>query len=191
MQRNLSTRSQKNVRQGGNDIAKKDDEVRINDRIRARMVRLISADGNQLGIVPLSEAQRIASDDGLDLVEVASNADPPVCRIMDYGKFKYLASKKEQETRKKGRSSQLKEIKMRPHTEDHDLGFKIRNLKKFLAKRDRVKVTVFFRGREMAYMDAGRTLLNKVAEEVADEGTVYQQPTRESRNRMSMIIVPK
>ena len=141
--------------------------------------------------MPISEARKIANESGLDLVEVSPNSDPPVCRIMDYGKFKYLASKKEQETRKKGRASQLKEIKLRPHTEDHDLGFKLKNLRKFLEKKDRVKVTVFFRGREMAYMDAGINLLNRVAEEVAEDGTVYQQPTRESRNRMSMIIVPK
>ncbi len=152
---------------------------------------MISDDGEQLGIVPLSEAKRIAAESGLDLVEVAPNADPPVCRIMDYGKFKYLASKKDQEARKKGRASQLKEIKLRPHTEEHDLGFKLRNLRKFLEKRDRVKVTVFFRGREMAYMEAGVKLLNRVAEAVAEQGTVYQRPTRESRNRMSMIIVPK
>jgi len=152
---------------------------------------LISEDGQQLGIVSLSEAKQIAGEVGLDLVEVAPNSDPPVCRVMDYGKFKYLASKKEQETRKKGRASQLKEIKLRPHTEEHDLGFKLRNLRKFLGKKDRVKVTVFFRGREMAYMNAGLELLNRVAEEVSDEGTVYQQPTRESRNRMSMIVVPK
>ncbi len=154
-------------------------------------MRLISDEGTQLGIVPLSQAMKIAGDAGFDLVEVAPNSDPPVCRIMDYGKFKYLASKKEQETRKKGRASQLKEIKLRPHTEDHDLGFKMKNLRKFLAKKDRVKVTVFFRGREMAFMDAGVKLLNRVAEDVSDDGTVYQQPTRESRNRMSMIIVPK
>ncbi|MBW1827997.1 MAG: translation initiation factor IF-3 [Deltaproteobacteria bacterium] len=172
-------------------MAKKVEEVRINDRILARQVRLISDEGEQLGIVPISEARKIANDDGLDLVEVSPNSDPPVCRIMDYGKFKYLASKKEQETRKKGRASQLKEIKLRPHTEDHDLGFKLKNLRKFLDKKDRVKVTVFFRGREMAYMDAGIRLLNRVAEEVAEDGTVYQHPTRESRNRMSMIIVPK
>ncbi len=133
----------------------------------------------------------MAGDEGLDLVEVSPNSDPPVCRIMDYGKLKYLASKKEQEGRKKSRASQLKEIKLRPYTEEHDLGFKIRNLKKFLAKKDRVKVTVFFRGREMAFMDAGVELLKRVAAEVAEEGVVDQQPVRESRNRMSMIIVPK
>ena len=152
---------------------------------------MISEEGTQLGIVSLSEAKQIAGEGGLDLVEVAPNSDPPVCRVMDYGKFKYLASKKEQETRKKGRASQLKEIKLRPHTEEHDLGFKLKNLRKFLGKKDRVKVTVFFRGREMAYMDAGLELLRRVAEDVSDEGTVYQQPTRESRNRMSMIVIPK
>ncbi len=141
--------------------------------------------------MPLMEALKIAGDKGLDLVEVAPNSDPPVCRIMDYGKFKYQTSKKDQDGRKKGRSSQLKEIKLRPNTEDHDLGFKIKSLKKFLSRKDRVKVTVFFRGRQMAYMDAGLELLKRVAEKVADEGTVDQQPTRESRNRMSMVIVPK
>ncbi len=141
--------------------------------------------------MPLTEALKIAGDKGLDLVEVAPNSDPPVCRIMDYGKFKYQTSKKDQDGRKKGRSSQLKEIKLRPNTEDHDLGFKIKSLKKFLSRKDRVKVTVFFRGRQMAYMDAGLELLKRVAEKVADEGTVDQQPTRESRNRMSMVIVPK
>lgn len=182
---------QMNVRQGGNAIAKKEEEVRINENITSSSVRLISEDGKQLGILPLSEAQRIASEGGLDLVEVAPNSDPPVCRIMDYGKFKYQASKKEQEARKKGRSSQLKEIKLRPHTEEHDLGFKVRNLKKFLQKKDRVKVTVFFRGREMAYMDTGVDLLNRIAQDVSDEGSVFQEPTRESKNRMTMVIVPK
>jgi len=106
-------------------------------------------------------------EEGLDLVEVAPNSDPPVCRIMDYGKFKYEVSKKEQSTRKKGKSSQLKEIKLRPHTEDHDLGFKIRSIKKFLAKKDKVKVTVVFRGRELTYKDASVELLKRVEEEVA------------------------
>ena len=155
------------------------------------MVRLISGEGKQVGVVPAAEAQRAAEEEGLDLVEVAPNAEPPVCRIMDFGKFKYEASKKVNETRKKGRTSQLKEIKLRPHTEDHDLGFKVKNLKKFLLKKDRVKVTVFFRGREMAYMDAGVDILNKVAEQVTDEGVVDQPPTREAKNRMTMVIVPK
>jgi translation initiation factor IF-3 len=141
--------------------------------------------------VIIKEALRIAQDAGLDLVEVAPNSDPPVCRIMDYGKFKYQASKKGQDGRKKGRSVQMKEIKFRPNTEDHDLGFKIRNIKKFLEKKDRVKISVFFRGREMAYMDAGYELLKKVAEEVMEEGTVEEQPKQEARNRIAMVIVPK
>ena len=124
-------------------------------------------------------------------MEVAPNSDPPVCRIMDYGKFKYQAAKKVQEARKKSKAFQLKEIKLRPHTEDHDLNFKIRNLKKFLDNKSRVKVTVFFRGREMAYMDAGVDLLKRVAEEVIDKGTVEQEPTQEARNRLTMLIVPK
>ena len=141
--------------------------------------------------MPLQEALEKAKDEGLDLVEVAPNSDPPVCRIMDFGKFKYEESKKVQEARKKTKGFQLKEIKLRPHTEDHDLGFKIRNLRKFLDKKNRVRVTVFFRGREMAYMDAGVQLLNRIAEEVMDKATVDQAPTREARNRMTMILVPK
>ena len=155
------------------------------------MVRLISAEGQQLGILPLKQALEVAKDEGLDLVEVAPNSDPPVCRIMDYGKFKYKASKKVQETRKKSKAFQLKEIKLRPNTEDHDLGFKLKNIKRFLDNRNRVKVTVFFRGREMAHMDAGRILLDRVAEEVMDKGTLEQEPAQEARNRMSMVIVPK
>jgi translation initiation factor IF-3 len=109
---------------------------------------------------------------------------------MDYGKFKYQASKKAQESKKKSRAVQVKEIRMRPRTEEHDLGFKVKNLKKFLEKKDRVKITVLFRGREMSYMDAGFALLRKVAEEVGDLGTVEQQPTREGW-RLTMVIVPK
>ena len=172
-------------------IGKKPNDIRVNELIRARMVRLISAEGEQLGILPAKEALSTAKDEGLDLVEVAPNSDPPVCRIMDYGKFKYQAAKKGQGVRKKSRSVQVKEIKLRPNTEDHDLGFKIKNAKKFLTKKDRVKVSVFFRGREMAYMDAGFKLLERVAEEVKDEGTVEEEPKREARNRIAMIIVPK
>ena len=154
-------------------------------------MRLISAEGEQLGILSIRDAIQVAKDSGLDLVEVAPNSDPPVCRVMDYGKFRYQAAKKVQEARKKSRGGQMKEIKLRPHTEDHDLGFKIRNLKKFLDKKHRVKITVFFRGREMAYMNAGVDLLKRVAEEISEDGTVEQPPTREARNRMTMVIIPK
>lgn len=172
-------------------IRKKSDDVRINERIRSSSVRLISAEGEQLGILSIRDAIQVAKDGGLDLVEVAPNSDPPVCRVMDYGKFRYQAAKKVQEARKKSRGGQMKEIKLRPHTEDHDLGFKIRNLKKFLDKKHRVKITVFFRGREMAYMNAGVDLLKRVAEEISEDGTVEQPPTREARNRMTMVIIPK
>jgi translation initiation factor IF-3 len=172
-------------------IRKKTDDVRINERIRSSSVRLISAEGEQLGILSIHDAIQVAKEDGLDLVEVAPNSDPPVCRVMDYGKFRYQAAKKVQEARKKSRGGQMKEIKLRPHTEDHDLGFKIKNLKKFLYKKHRVKITVFFRGREMAYMNAGVDLLKRVAEEISEDGTVEQPPTREARNRMTMVVIPK
>ena len=144
-----------------------------------------------MGIVPVREALDLGERDGLDLVEVAPNSDPPVCRIMDYGKFRYETSKKVQETRKKSRGGQMKEIKLRPYTEEHDLGFKMKNLKKFLEKKHRVKVTVFFRGREMAFISAGEQLLNRLAEELAEDATVEQPPTREARNRMTMVVIPK
>jgi len=152
---------------------------------------LISSEGEQLGIVSLRDALEAAKNEGLDLVEVAPNSSPPVCRVMDYGKFRYQASKKVQETRKKSRGGQMKEIKLRPHTEDHDLGFKIKNLKKFLEKKHRVKVTVFFRGREMAYMNAGEEILMRVAQEVSEDAGIEQPPTREARNRMTMVVIPK
>lgn len=162
----------------------------MNEDIRAKSVRLISADGEQLGVMSLIDALGVARKDALDLVEVAPNADPPVCRIMDYGKFKYQASKKAQESKKKSRAVQVKEIRLRPRTEEHDLGFKLKNLKKFLEKKDRVKITVLFRGREMSYMDKGFALLKKVAEEVESVGTVEQPPTKEGW-RVTMVIVPK
>ncbi len=140
--------------------------------------------------MPIEEALNVAFEEGLDLVEVASNADPPVCRIMDYGKFKYEASKKVQEARKKGKAFQLKEIKFRPHTDDHDLDFKIRSLKRFLSKKNRVKLTVMFKGREYAYQEAGIELLNRVANEVAENSTIEQEAKQEGRN-VTMVIVPK
>jgi translation initiation factor IF-3 len=158
--------------------------------ITAGSVRVISDDGSQLGILPTHEAIELANDKGLDLVEVAPNADPPVCRVMDYGKFKYKTSKKEHETRKKGRTVQLKEIKVRPNTDEHDLETKIRNMKKFLIKKDRVKISLMFKGREITYKESAVALLNKMAEEVKEEGTVDQAAKLEGRN-MTMLIVPK
>jgi len=158
--------------------------------ISAKSVRVISDDGSQLGVLPVQQAIELANDKGLDLVEVAPNADPPVCRIMDYGKYKYKASKKVHETKKKGKAAQLKEIKVRPNTDEHDLETKIRNIKKFLVKKDRVKITLMFKGRELTYKDPAIALLNRMAEEVKEEGTIYQEPKLEGRN-MTILIVPK
>ena len=158
--------------------------------IRVSKVRLISGDGEQLGIMTTQEALDVASDEGLDLVEVASNADPPVCRIMDYGKYKYQASKKDHDSRKKGKVFQVKEIKFRPHTDEHDLDFKMKNLKKFLGKKFRVKLTVTFRGRENAYKNKGMELLQRIAHEIEDEGIIDQHPKYEGRN-LTMVIAPK
>jgi translation initiation factor IF-3 len=162
----------------------------VNEMIIAKSVRVISEDGSQLGILPTQEAIDLANNKGLDLVEVAPNADPPVCRIMDYGKFKYKTNKKDHETRKKGRTVQLKEIKVRPNTDEHDLETKIRNMKKFLIKKDRVKISLMFKGREITYKDSAIALLNRMAEEVKEEGSVDQSAKLEGRN-MTMLIVPK
>lgn len=143
-----------------------------------------------MGIMSIEEALETADQEGLDLVEVAPNADPPVCRIMDYGKYKYQASKKDQEARKKGKAFQLKEIKFRPHTDDHDLEYKIRNLKKFLSKKNRVKLTVMFKGREYTYKEAGIELLNRIALELEEEANIEQEAKIEGRN-VTMVVVPK
>ncbi len=157
--------------------------------VRAPFVRLIDGDGNQVGIVPIDEAQKIAADAALDLVEVAPSADPPVCRVMDYGKFKYQQAKKLQEAKKKQVQTQIKEIKFRPKIEDHDFNFKMKKVLKFLGERNRVKVTVQFRGREIAYSNLGRDLLKRVVEDVGDEGTVVGTPKLEGRF-LTMVLAP-
>lgn len=154
------------------------------------MVRLIAEDGEQLGIVQIDEARRVATEAGLDLVEVAPNAEPPVCRVMDYGKYKYQQAKKAQEAKKKQSQTQLKEIKMRPKIEDHDFGVKMNKVLSFLEERNKVKVTVQFRGREIAYTDAGRRLLLRVAEEVGEVAQVEGTPKLEGRF-MTMMLAPK
>jgi len=158
--------------------------------IKAAEVRLIGPDGEQIGIMPLAEALQRAAEANLDLVEVAPQATPPVCRIMDYGKFKYLQSKKTQEARKKQTVIQVKEVKFRPKIEDHDIAFKIKNIRRFLAQKDKTKISLIFRGREIAHPQIGIDLLNRVAAELADIGTVEQDPKIEGRN-LTMIIAPK
>ena len=158
--------------------------------IRASEIRLIGADGEQVGIMPLAEALSRAVEAHLDLVEVAPQANPPVCRIMDYGKFKYLQSKKTQEARKKQTVIQVKEVKFRPKIEDHDVAFKVKNIRRFLAQKDKIKISLIFRGREIAHPQIGIDLLKRVAAELEDIGTVEQAPKIEGRN-LTMIIAPK
>ncbi|MBW2567884.1 MAG: translation initiation factor IF-3 [Deltaproteobacteria bacterium] len=162
----------------------------MNNRIRAKEVRVIDPDGNQVGVLPTYKALATAGDFGLDLVEISPNANPPVCKIMDYGRFKYEQTKKQQEAKKKQSTFQVKEIKVRPKTGDHDLQTKIGHIKKFLGKKDKVKVTVIFRGREIMLSQRGRDLLAKIAEELEDIALVEQYPKFEGRTMM-MIIAPK
>lgn len=164
--------------------------VRINQHIKAPEVRLIGPDGQQVGIMSLKEALERAQEANLDLVEVAPQANPPVCRIMDYGKYKYQQSKKLQEAKRRQTTIQVKEIKVRPKIEEHDMGFKIRNIRRFLADRDKVKVTVIFRGRELAHQDRGYRLLQQMMEALADVGQVEQEPRHEGRT-LFMVIAPK
>ncbi|WP_084058899.1 translation initiation factor IF-3 [Desulfacinum hydrothermale] len=162
----------------------------INERIRAREVRVVGSDGTQLGIMPLQQALEAAREEGLDLVEVAPNADPPVCKIMDYGKFKYLQSKRSQEAKKKQTVIQVKEVKVRPKTDEHDIQTKLRHIRRFLAQKDKAKVTVIFRGREIAFKERGAMVLQRILDELQDEAVVELPPKMEGRN-MIMILAPK
>lgn len=152
-------------------------------------MRLIE-EGRQLGILTLKEALTIAAKAGLDLVEIAPNAEPPVCRIMDYGKYRYQQSKKLQDARKSQTTIQIKEIRLRPKTEEHDLEVKIRHIKKFLQQNDKVKITMMFRGREIAYSDLGRKIMETIRDALGDVGAVEMQPKLEGRN-MIMVVVPR
>ena len=162
----------------------------MNEKIRAPEVRVIGHDGEQLGIIPVRKALELAAQEHLDLVEVAPNADPPVCKIMDYGKFKYQQNKRSQEAKKKQTVIQVKEVKIRPKTDEHDLQVKIRHIKRFLAQKDKAKVTILFRGREIAYSDQGYRVLERIREELKDEVVIEQQPKMEGRN-LVMIMAPK
>ncbi len=164
--------------------------LRVNERIRIKEVRVILPDGTQLGIVPTEEALQKAFSMNLDLVEVAPEARPPVCRIMDYGTFRYEQSKKAREAKKKQTVIELKEIKLRPKTEEHDFLFKTRHAERFLKEGNKAKITMMFRGREMIRMDRGKALLERFVEALKDVGVVEQAPKVEGRN-MSLILAPK
>ena len=162
----------------------------MNDDITADSVRLIDADGEQVGVVSVAEGIGMADEAGLDLVEVSPNASPPVCKILDYGKYKYEAQKKANEARKKQKTIDVKEIKMRPGIEEHDYQVKMRSVRKFLDNGDKVKMTIRFRGREMAHQDLGMRVLDRVRDELDEEVKIEQHPKTEGR-LMTMVMAPK
>ena len=165
-------------------------ETRINEEITALEVRLIGVDGEQIGIVSLATANKMAEDAGVDLVEIAPTAKPPVCRVMDYGKFKYAEAKKRHEAKLKQKQIQVKEVKFRPGTDEGDYQIKLRNLIRFLEEGDKTKVTLRFRGREMAHQEFGVKLLERVRADLDAVGVVEQFPKLEGR-QMIMVLSPK
>ncbi|MHB0856638.1 MAG: translation initiation factor IF-3 [Anaerolineae bacterium] len=164
-------------------------EHRLNQEIRVREVRLVDEAGKQLGIYPTREAQRLADERGLDLVEVASAANPPVCRLMDYGKFLYERTKREREARKAQKQVEVKEIRLRPKIADHDVMVKTNRAREFLAEGNKVRMRVRFRGREITHQDIARTLLDRIAEQMSDVAVIEQRPLMEG-NTMLMLLTP-
>jgi translation initiation factor IF-3 len=165
----------------------RDTGPRINERIRGGDIRLIGANGENVGVISPDKALLMAEEAGLDLVEISPNAVPPVCKIMDYGKYKYETQKKEAEARKNQKIIEIKEVKFRPNTDTHDYEVKMRSVFKFLEEGDKVKITLRFRGREMAHQDLGRLLLERVAEDVKETGKVESMPRLEGRQMVMMI----
>jgi translation initiation factor IF-3 len=166
------------------------DGPRVNREINVRSVRLVDAAGEMVGVVSIRDALIAAEEAGLDLVEVSPNADPPVCKILDYGKFKYEAQKRANEARKKQKIIEVKEIKMRPNIDDNDYDVKMRSARRFLEEGDKVKVTMRFRGREMAHQDLGMNVLIKVRDDLVELAKVEQMPKLEGR-QMIMVLAPK
>lgn len=165
------------------------DEHRINDRIRVPQVRLIDEKGEQVGIVPTIQALTMARDRGLDLMEVSPNAQPPVCKICDYGKFKYEKKKKEHQAKKKQVVIKVKEIQLRPQTDEHDLEYKFKNVREFLIEGDKAKITIMFRGREIVYLEQGHKMLQRLIEQVRDVANVEYPPKLEGK-KLIMILAP-
>ncbi len=174
----------------GRDIHPTATGPRANRDIRVPMVRVIDEEGQQLGVLPVEEAVEAAEDRDLDLVEVSPNADPPVCKIMDLGRYKYTQQKKAQEAKKKQRVVEVKEVKLRIKIEEHDYAIKRKHAERFLNDGNKAKVTIMFRGREVTHPDLGRKLLERMAEELVEIGTLEQFPNLEGRN-MTMVIAPK
>ncbi|HMB00448.1 MAG TPA: translation initiation factor IF-3 [Spirochaetota bacterium] len=169
---------------------KREKGPRLNEKITAPNVRCIIDNGNNLGVMPVKEALSRAKDEGLDLVEISPSANPPVCKIIDYGKYIYKQKKKKKEAKKNQKIVHLKEIKMRPKTDIHDYNFKVKHAKEFIAKGDRVKFTIRFRGREMNHTETGFTKLNKIMEDMNEVAIVDSKPKMEGRN-IFMTIVPR
>ena len=163
---------------------------RVNEQIEAEKVRVVNADGEMVGVISKEEGIEIAYEAGLDLVEVSPNADPPVCKVLDYGKYKYEAQKKANEARKKQKVIDVKEIKIRPGIDEHDYQVKMRSVRRFLDEGDKVKMTIRFRGREMAHQELGMKVLDRVREDVDELAKVEQFPKSEGR-LMTMVIAPK
>ena len=163
---------------------------RVNEQIEAEKVRVVNADGEMVGVISKEEGIEIAVEAGLDLVEVSPNADPPVCKVLDYGKYKYEAQKKANEARKKQKVIDVKEIKMRPGIDEHDYQVKMRSVRRFLDEGDKVKMTIRFRGREMAHQDLGMKVLDRIRGEIDELAKVEQLPKSEGR-LMTMVIAPK
>lgn len=168
----------------------KDKGPRVNGKITSEKVRLVDATGDMVGVVPIEDALKRARDVSLDLVEVSPNAEPPVCKILDYGKFRYEEQKKASEARKKQKTIQLKEIKIRPSIDDHDFETKMKHMHKFLDAGDKVKITLRFRGREMAHQDLGLKVMNRVKEVAAEKAKVETEPKMEGRQAI-MILAPQ
>jgi translation initiation factor IF-3 len=166
------------------------DRLRINHRIRVPEVRVIGEDGEQLGVMPTHEALRLAEERGVDLVEISPRAFPPVCRVMDYGKYKYEQAKKKQQARKHASTVEIKEIKFRPKTEEHDMDFKVKHVRRFLEEGNKVRLVIVFRGREITHPQTGLAVLNRVVDATADLSGVEVTPNMEGR-RMVMILAPK
>ncbi len=164
--------------------------IRINERIRVPEVRLIGPEGSQLGVVSIQKALDLANQSGLDLVEVAPQANPPVCRIIEFSKFKYDQEKKEREAKKHQKQGQLKEIRVKPNIDEHDFQTKVKQAISFLNKKDRVKVVLFFRGRQIEHMDLGRKVLDKFIADTQNDGQIEKEPILEGK-AMSLVIAPK
>lgn len=177
-------------RGAANNTAASANKQRINDEIRAREVRLIDAEGKQVGVVGLQEALAMAEQAGLDLVEISPDANPPVCKVMDHGKHLFELKKQKAEQKKKQHRVQVKEIKFRPGTDDGDYQVKLRNLMRFLEAGDKAKITMRYRGREMAHQELGMEMLKRIEADLADHGTVEQFPKMEGR-QLTMVLGPK